>query len=47
MRQHAIRHLPVLQHGHLVGIITDSDIRLVLPSPGDESGGVGTQIPAE
>jgi acetoin utilization protein AcuB len=33
MRQHAIRHLPVLQHGHLVGIITDSDIRLVLPSP--------------
>ena len=33
MRQHAIRHLPVVQKGRLVGIITDSDIRLVLPSP--------------
>lgn len=33
MRQHAIRHLPVVQKGRLVGIITDSDIRLALPSP--------------
>jgi acetoin utilization protein AcuB len=33
MRQHAIRHLPVVQKGQLVGMITDSDIRLVLPSP--------------
>lgn len=33
MRQHAIHHLPVVQKGRLVGIITDSDIRLVLPSP--------------
>jgi acetoin utilization protein AcuB len=33
MRQYAIRHLPVVQQGRLVGIITDSDIRLALPSP--------------
>ena len=28
-----IRHLPVLQDGCLVGIVSDRDIRLVLPSP--------------
>jgi acetoin utilization protein AcuB len=33
MRQQRIRHLPVLDHERLVGIITDRDIRLVLPSP--------------
>ena len=33
MQQRKIRHLPVLQDGRLVGIISDRDIRLVLPSP--------------
>jgi len=33
MQQQRIRHLPVLEHERLVGIITDRDIRLVLPSP--------------
>jgi CBS domain-containing protein len=33
MHQRKIRHLPVLQDGCLVGIVSDRDIRLVLPSP--------------
>lgn len=33
MQQHRIRHLPVLENGQLVGIVSDRDIRLVLPSP--------------
>jgi acetoin utilization protein AcuB len=33
MQQRSIRHLPVLEHSRLVGLITDRDIRLVLPSP--------------
>ena len=33
MQQHRIRHLPVLDHGNLVGIVSDRDMRLVLPSP--------------
>ena len=33
MQQRKIRHLPVLQDGRLIGIISDRDIRLVLPSP--------------
>jgi len=33
MQRHRIRHLPVLEDGRLVGIVSDSDIRLVLPSP--------------
>ena len=33
MQQRKIRHLPVLQDGRLVGIISDRDIRLALPSP--------------
>lgn len=33
MQQHRIRHLPVLDRGHLVGMVSDRDIRLVLPSP--------------
>ena len=33
MQQHRIRHLPVLDQGRLVGIVSDRDIRLVLPSP--------------
>src|SRR5262245_18347809 len=33
MQQRKVRHLPVLQDGCLVGIVSDRDIRLVLPSP--------------
>ena len=33
MQQHRIRHLPVLEDGRLVGMVSDRDIRLVLPSP--------------
>src|SRR5437870_10655656 len=33
MQQHRIRHLPVLENGRLVGMVSDRDIRLVLPSP--------------
>jgi acetoin utilization protein AcuB len=33
VRSHRIRHLPVLEHGRLVGIVTDRDLRLAMPSP--------------
>ena len=33
MQARAIRHLLVVEHGRLVGIITDRDIRLNMPSP--------------
>ena len=33
MQQRKIRHLPVLKDGYLVGMISDRDIRLALPSP--------------
>ncbi len=33
MRQRQIRHLPVLNSERVMGIITDRDIRTVLPSP--------------
>lgn len=33
MVEHRIRHLMVVEHGRLVGIVTDRDIRLNLPSP--------------
>jgi acetoin utilization protein AcuB len=33
MQQRKVRHLPVLQDGCLVGMVSDRDIRLVLPSP--------------
>lgn len=29
LREHKIRHLPVLNGGHLVGIITDRDLNLI------------------
>ncbi|MEE8281942.1 MAG: CBS domain-containing protein [candidate division NC10 bacterium] len=32
LRQHQIRHLPIVEEGKLVGIVTDRDIRLVFPS---------------
>jgi len=33
MAMHRIRHLPVTDNGRLMGMITDRDIRLNLPSP--------------
>jgi acetoin utilization protein AcuB len=33
MKQCHIRHLPVLHEGRLVGMLSDRDVRLVLPSP--------------
>ena len=33
MASHRIRHLPVTEGGRLMGIVTDRDIRLNLPSP--------------
>ncbi len=33
MQEQRIRHLPVLDEGALVGIVTDRDLRLTLPSP--------------
>ena len=33
MRDHAIRHLPVVEGKRLVGMLTDRDIREALPSP--------------
>lgn len=33
MRQHRIRHLPVLYQGTLVGILSDRDLQSALPSP--------------
>jgi acetoin utilization protein AcuB len=33
MRHRRIRHLPVVEGGRLVGIITDRDVRTALPSP--------------
>jgi acetoin utilization protein AcuB len=33
MRQYRIRHLPVVQRGALVGIVSDRDIQSALPSP--------------
>jgi len=40
-REHRIRHLPVVEGGMLVGILSDRDIRSAMPSPlerGDEAG---------
>ncbi|MBI3988356.1 MAG: CBS domain-containing protein [candidate division NC10 bacterium] len=33
LRQYRIRHLPVVKKGTLVGIVTDRDIKRILPSP--------------
>ena len=32
-REHRVRHLPVVDGGTLVGIVSDRDIRLAMPSP--------------
>jgi acetoin utilization protein AcuB len=33
VRQHRMRHLPVVDDGELVGIVSDRDLRLAMPSP--------------
>ena len=33
MQERRVRHLLVLEHGRLAGIITDRDVRMNLPSP--------------
>jgi acetoin utilization protein AcuB len=33
MEDHRIRHLPVVQEGQLVGLVSDRDLRQALPSP--------------
>lgn len=33
MRDHHIRHLPVVRNGHLVGLVTSHDLERVSPSP--------------
>jgi len=35
MRTHGFRHLPVVDCGRLVGIVTDRDLRLLAPQVGD------------
>jgi acetoin utilization protein AcuB len=32
-QKHHIRHLPILKDGRLVGIVTDRDLKRVMPSP--------------
>lgn len=36
MAQHSVRHLPVMQEGSLVGILTDRDIKLAQAVSSDE-----------
>jgi acetoin utilization protein AcuB len=33
VREHRMRHLPVVDDGELVGIVSDRDLRLAMPSP--------------
>src|SRR5262245_15059071 len=33
MADHRLRHLPVVQEGQLVGLVSDRDLRQALPSP--------------
>jgi acetoin utilization protein AcuB len=34
MEQHSIRHLPVLEAGHLLGVLSERDLRLIESLPG-------------
>jgi acetoin utilization protein AcuB len=38
LRQHRIRHLPVVREGRVCGILSDRDVKLAMPPP--ESGSV-------
>ncbi len=33
MREHRVRHLPVVERGEVVGMLSDRDLRLAMPSP--------------
>ncbi|GMV79186.1 MAG: hypothetical protein AMXMBFR7_03700 [Planctomycetota bacterium] len=47
MRQQRIRHLPVVENGQLVGLITDRDLRLsMVESEGPEKHPPGMYLPA-
>jgi acetoin utilization protein AcuB len=41
-REHRIRHLPVVSGGDLVGIVSDRDLRLALPSSVEDADAAGT-----
>ena len=43
MADHDIRHLPVMEHGDLVGVITDRDLRLTTDSGGASRSGAQIQ----
>jgi acetoin utilization protein AcuB len=36
MREHRIRHLPVIDHGKLVGIVSERDLHLIETLPGGD-----------
>lgn len=41
MRQHGVRHVPVEEEGHIVGIVSDEDLRRAPPAEaGEEEAGV-------
>jgi len=46
MADHGIRHLPVLHHGELVGVVSDRDLRLLEGAAGGPVGLV-TEVMAE
>ena len=47
MAKERIRHLLVTEADRLVGILTDRDIRISLPSQSHEPVGLGDQPPAD
>jgi acetoin utilization protein AcuB len=34
MRDHQVRHLPVLEHGHIVGVVSQRDLLMIESLPG-------------
>jgi CBS domain-containing protein len=45
MDEHRIRHLPVVQGGRLVGMVSDRDVRSASASPGTVAGRIMTPDP--
>ncbi|HEU0013355.1 MAG TPA: CBS and ACT domain-containing protein [Longimicrobium sp.] len=43
-REHRVRHLPVVAGGEVVGIVSDRDLRLALPSPLSTGGGDAAEV---